>query len=79
MPRMWTVLMMCDCRELLRLGAEVVMVGNTLPAINDITVTELTAAVEDVSRFCPTIKANIPQSESASLFIVSFIFILNVC
>ncbi|KAL3145762.1 hypothetical protein ABBQ38_015142 [Trebouxia sp. C0009 RCD-2024] len=44
-------------RELLRLGAEVVMVGNTMPAINDITVTELVSAVEDIAGFCPTIKA----------------------
>ena len=43
-------------RELLRLGAEVVMVGNTMPAINDITVTELIAVAEDIAHFCPTIK-----------------------
>lgn len=43
-------------RELLRLGVEVVMVGNTMPAINDITVAELIAAVEDIAAFCPTIK-----------------------
>ena len=46
-------------RELLRLGCEVVLVGNTMPAINDITVSELSSAVEDIAIFCPTIKVRI--------------------
>ena len=54
-------------RELLRLGAEVVMVGNTMPAINDITLTELTGVAEDISRFCPTIKVGSHSSLSCSL------------
>ena len=45
-------------RELLRRGTEVVLVGNTLPAINDITVSELVAVLEDVAHFCPVIKAS---------------------
>lgn len=51
-------------RELLRLGAEVVMVGNTMPAINDITVTELVSAVEDIAGFCPTIKVCSQQNHT---------------
>jgi len=42
-------------RELLRRGTEVVLVGNTLPAINDITVSELVAVLEDVAQFCPVL------------------------
>ena len=53
-------------RELLKLGAEVVMVGNTLPAINDVTASELVAAVEDVALFCPTIKASSRKTSYAS-------------
>ncbi len=45
-------------RELLRRGSEVVLVGNTLPAINDITVSELVSVLEDVAQFCPVIKAS---------------------
>lgn len=45
-------------RELLRLGAEVVLVGNTLPAINDVTASELGSVVEDIAQFCPTIKVS---------------------
>ncbi len=45
-------------RELLRRGSEVVLVGNTLPAINDITVSELMSVLEDVAHFCPVIKAS---------------------
>ena len=47
-------------RELLRQGTEVVLVGNTLPAINDITVSELVSVLEDVAQFCPVIKASSP-------------------
>lgn len=47
-------------RELLRRGTEVVLVGNTLPAINDITVSELVSVLEDVAQFCPVIKASSP-------------------
>ena len=42
------------------------MVGNTMPAINDITVTELIAVVEDIARFCPTIKVGCLSSLSCS-------------
>ena len=45
-------------RELLRRGSEVVLVGNTLPAINDITVSELVSVLEDVAQFCPVIKVS---------------------
>lgn len=43
------------------------MVGNTLPAINDITVPELIAVVEDTARFCPTIKVYPQYTQSAVL------------
>ena len=43
------------------------MVGNTLPAINDITVPELIAVVEDTARFCPTIKVY-PQYTQSAVF-----------
>ena len=43
------------------------MVGNTMPAINDITVTELIAVVEDIAHFCPTIKVGRLSSLSCSL------------
>lgn len=52
-------------RELLRRGTEVVLVGNTLPAINDITVSELVAVLEDVGHFCPVIKAAKAAGEQA--------------
>jgi uncharacterized protein with ATP-grasp and redox domains len=43
-------------RELLRMKAEVVMVANVKPAINDITVGELRATLREVCNFCPVIK-----------------------
>ena len=43
-------------RELLRMGAEVVMVANSLPAINDITTPELRALLQAVSETDPVIK-----------------------
>lgn len=43
------------------------MVGNTMPAINDITATELIAVVEDIARFCPTIKVGSLSSLSCSV------------
>ncbi|KAI3438596.1 hypothetical protein D9Q98_001020 [Chlorella vulgaris] len=45
------------CRELLRMGAEVVLVANSLPAINDITVYELKGVVAKAAEVCPTIRA----------------------
>ena len=47
------------CRELLRLGSEVVLVGNTLPAINDVTEDELVSVLDDVSQLCPTIQVSL--------------------
>lgn len=44
-------------REFLAAGAEVVLVANSLPAINDITADELRSVVSKVSDFCPVIKA----------------------
>lgn len=43
-------------RELLKLGSEVVLCANSLPAINDITVQELKDLVQTVSGICPIIK-----------------------
>lgn len=37
------------------------MVGNTLPAINDITASELMSVVEDIAQFCPVIQASSMQ------------------
>ena len=45
-------------RELLRMGAEVVMVANSLPAINDITTPELRALLQDISEVDPVIKVS---------------------
>lgn len=42
------------------------MVGNTMPAINDITVAELVSAVEDIAGFCPTIKVCSQQKHTLS-------------
>lgn len=44
-------------RELLKGGCEVVLAANTLPAINDITCSELLSLVSKVSEVCPIIKA----------------------
>ncbi|KAL4425789.1 hypothetical protein ABPG75_009805 [Micractinium tetrahymenae] len=44
-------------RELLRMGAEVVLVANSLPAINDITVSELRSVVAKAAEACPIIRA----------------------
>ena len=44
-------------RELLRMGAEVVLVANSLPAINDITAPELRSLLDAAGALCPTIKA----------------------
>lgn len=43
-------------RELLRMGAEVVMCANSQPAINDITAPELRALLNQVAAVCPVIK-----------------------
>ncbi len=51
-------------RELLRMGAEVVMVANSQPAINDITSAELRTLLEDVASVCPVIKVRAAPSES---------------
>ena len=44
-------------RELLRGGCEVVLVANSLPAINDITACELRGVVAKAAEVCPIIKA----------------------
>ncbi|KAI7844383.1 hypothetical protein COHA_002181 [Chlorella ohadii] len=44
-------------RELLRMGAEVVLVANSLPAINDVTVAELRSVVAKAAEACPIIRA----------------------
>lgn len=44
-------------RELLRMGAEVVLVANSLPAINDITAGELRSVVAKAAEACPIIRA----------------------
>ncbi|KAF5829354.1 hypothetical protein DUNSADRAFT_16199 [Dunaliella salina] len=44
-------------REFLRMGCEVVLVANKLPAINDITATELIDVVASAERVCPIIRA----------------------
>lgn len=43
-------------RELLRMGSEVVMVANSLPAINDVTTAELRTLLESVCEICPFLK-----------------------
>jgi type II pantothenate kinase len=43
-------------RELLRMGSEVVMVANSLPAINDVTTAELRTLLESVCQICPVLK-----------------------
>eukprot|EP00798_Chlamydomonas_sp_ICE-L_P004402 gene4402-14527_t len=43
-------------RELLRMGCEVVLVANSLPAINDITAPELRTLLSAASQSCPIIK-----------------------
>ena len=45
-------------RELLRGGAEVVLVANSLPAINDVTAPELRQLIDAASAFCPVLKAS---------------------
>jgi type II pantothenate kinase len=44
-------------RELLRAGAEVVLVANSLPAINDVTAAELRGVVARAAEACPVIRA----------------------
>ncbi|WIA23193.1 hypothetical protein OEZ86_010083 [Tetradesmus obliquus] len=44
-------------REMLRLGCEVVVVANSLPAINDITAAELRSLLSAAAEVCPIIKA----------------------
>jgi len=43
-------------RELLRMGSEVVMVANSLPAINDVTCAELRTLLASVCDICPILK-----------------------
>ena len=47
-------------RELLRMGSEVVMVANSLPAINDVTCAELRTLLESVCQICPLLKVRLP-------------------
>ena len=46
-------------RELLRMGSEVVMVANSLPAINDVTCAELRTLLESVCEMCPVLKVGL--------------------
>ena len=46
-------------REFLRYGVEVVLCANTLPAINDITASELRSLIEQVAELCPIIKVHL--------------------
>ena len=48
--------MMPLARELLRMGSEVIMVANSLPAINDVTCAELRTLLESVCDICPVLK-----------------------
>lgn len=43
-------------RELLRLGTEVVLVGNSLPALNDVTANELPEIVAEAAKHCDIIR-----------------------
>ena len=43
-------------REMLKMGSEVVLCANSLPAINDITVQELKELVDTVGKICPIIQ-----------------------
>ncbi|CAI5954233.1 unnamed protein product [Closterium sp. NIES-64] len=44
-------------REMLRAGTNVVLVANSLPAINDVTADELTAVVAEAAQHCPVLRA----------------------
>ncbi|CAI7782267.1 unnamed protein product [Closterium sp. NIES-54] len=44
-------------REMLRAGTNVVLVANSLPAINDVTADELTAVVAEAAQYCPVLRA----------------------
>ena len=44
-------------REFLRLGAEVVLIANSLPAINDVTAAELRGVVARAAEYCPIRRA----------------------
>ena len=46
-------------RELLRMGSEVVMVANSLPAINDVTCAELRTLLGSVCDICPILKVRL--------------------
>ena len=46
-------------REFLRYGVEVVLCANSLPAINDITASELRTLTEQVAELCPIIKVRL--------------------
>ncbi|KAK1280437.1 Pantothenate kinase 2 [Acorus gramineus] len=43
-------------RELLRRGTEVVLVGNSLPALNDVTAMELPEIVAEAAKYCDTLR-----------------------
>ena len=43
-------------REALRMGANVDLVANELPALNDITAVELRELLDDATRICPVLK-----------------------
>ena len=57
-------------REMLKMGSEVVLCANSLPAINDITVQELKDLVDTVGKICPIIQVrscSLPPSPSLGL------------
>ena len=54
-------------RELLRMGSEVVMVANSLPAINDVTCAELRTLLESVCDICPILKVCLPLTRTLML------------
>lgn len=46
-------------RELLQRGTEVVLVANTLPALNDVTAKELRVLIKEVGKICSTIRGSL--------------------
>lgn len=53
-------------RELLERGTDVVMVANSLPAINDITVQELQGVLQEVAKFDPVVQGALQAAARAA-------------
>ena len=49
-------------REFLRVGVEVVLCANSLPAINDVTAPELRELLDQVAGLCPIIQVPFPMN-----------------